>query len=112
VGATCGAPTRLTYSTRPIPGRHAGRGMTMLRSKLVSLLALGLYVAGSTSTYTNAATPWQFPASLTNVVASSPTTGGGYPVPAGARGPVAGTCGPGPFNPNHCAARSAVDQWA
>ena len=28
-----------------------------------------------------------------NVVASSPTTGGGYPVPAGSRVPVAGTCG-------------------
>jgi len=81
----------------------------MLRSKLVSLLALGLYVAGSTSTYTNAATPWQFPASLTNVVASSPTTGGGYPVPAGSRVPIAGTCGPGPFNANHSESWIAVN---
>ena len=38
---------------------------------------------------------------FTNVVASSPTTGGGYPVPPGSRVPLAGTCGPGPFNANH-----------
>jgi hypothetical protein len=38
---------------------------------------------------------------FTNVVASSPTTGGGYPVPPGSRVPVAGTCREGPFNANH-----------
>jgi hypothetical protein len=38
---------------------------------------------------------------VVNVVASSPTTGGGYPVPAGSRVPQAGTCRPGPFNANH-----------
>ena len=37
----------------------------------------------------------------TNQVASSPTSGGGYPIPAGSRVPVAGTCGSGPFNANH-----------
>jgi hypothetical protein len=44
---------------------------------------------------------WSASVSFTNVVASSPTTGGGYPVPAGSRVPVAGTCGAGPFNANH-----------
>ena len=44
---------------------------------------------------------WHSAVSFTNVVASSPTTGGGYPVPLGARVPVAGTCGAGPFNANH-----------
>src|SRR5438445_13795215 len=35
---------------------------------------------------------------LTNVVASTPFTGGGYPVTPGCRVPVAGTRGAGPFN--------------
>jgi hypothetical protein len=44
---------------------------------------------------------WGSSVPFTNVVASSPTTGGGYPVPPGSRVPVAGTCGIGPFNANH-----------
>ena len=79
----------------------------MNRSRLVSLLALALYLAGSTSTYA-AAPKWQFPAGLTNVVASSPTTGAGYPVPAGERVPVAGTCRAGSFDANHSESWIAV----
>ncbi len=45
---------------------------------------------------------------FTNVVASSPTTGGGYPIPPGSRVPVAGTCGAGPFNANHSESWLAV----
>jgi len=45
---------------------------------------------------------------FTNVVASSPTTGGGYPVPPGSRVPDAGTCGPGPFDANHSESWLAV----
>jgi hypothetical protein len=81
--------------------------MAMKRSKLVSLL-VALYLAGSTITHTNAASPWQMPAGLANVVASSPTTGGGYPVPDGSRVPVAGTCRSGPFNANHSESWIAV----
>jgi hypothetical protein len=44
---------------------------------------------------------WASTVPFTNVVASSPTTGGGYPVPPGSRVPLAGTCGLGPFNANH-----------
>ena len=44
---------------------------------------------------------WDSSVPFTNVVASSPTTGGGYPVPPGSRVPLAGTCRPGPFNANH-----------
>jgi hypothetical protein len=44
---------------------------------------------------------WASSVAFTNVVASSPTTGGGYPVPPGERVPDAGTCGAGPFNANH-----------
>jgi len=44
---------------------------------------------------------WAATVPFTNVVASSPASGGGYPVPPGSRVPVAGTCGPGPLNANH-----------
>jgi hypothetical protein len=45
---------------------------------------------------------------FTNVVASSPTMGGGYPVPPGSRVPTAGTCREGPFNANHSESWLAV----
>jgi hypothetical protein len=51
---------------------------------------------------------WDSSVPFTNVVASSPTAGGGYPVPPGSRVPVAGTCGPGPFNANHSESWLAV----
>src|SRR5437879_13834345 len=44
-----------------------------------------------------------------NVVASSPTNGAGYPVPAGSRVPVAGTCRQGPFDANHSESWLAVE---
>src|SRR5947209_16094250 len=44
----------------------------------------------------------------TNQVASSPTSGGGYPIPAGSRVPDAGTCRSGPFNANHSESWIAV----
>jgi hypothetical protein len=46
--------------------------------------------------------------SFTNVVASQPTTGGGYPVPKGSRVPAAGTCKEGPYNANHSESWLAV----
>ncbi len=57
---------------------------------------------------TSAPSPWRASVSFTNLVASSPTTGGGYPVPSGSRVPLAGTCGPGPFNANHSESWIAV----
>jgi hypothetical protein len=51
---------------------------------------------------------WNATVPFTNLVASSPTTGGGYPVPPGSRVPLAGTCGPGPFNANHSESWLAV----
>src|SRR5881396_2437733 len=45
---------------------------------------------------------------FTNVVASTPTLGGGYPVPPGSRVPVAGTCRPGPYDANHSESWIAV----
>jgi hypothetical protein len=40
---------------------------------------------------------WQSSVSVTNQVASTPTVGGGFPVPAGQNFPNEGTCGPGTF---------------
>jgi len=51
---------------------------------------------------------WQENTRFTNVVASQPTTGGGYPVPAGSTVPLAGTCRPGPYNANHSESWIAV----
>src|SRR5206468_3305760 len=45
---------------------------------------------------------------FTNVVASTPFTGGGYPVPPGSRVPVAGTSGAGPVNANQSESWIAV----
>jgi hypothetical protein len=45
---------------------------------------------------------------FTNVVATSPTSGGGYPVPPGSRVPLAGTCRAGPFDANHSESWLAV----
>lgn len=45
---------------------------------------------------------------VTNVVASSPVFGGGYPVPPGATRPDAGTCGPISLNSNHSESWLAV----
>jgi hypothetical protein len=58
---------------------------------------------------TSSGSGWGASVSFANVVASSPTTGGGYPVPAGSRVPEAGTCGPGRFNANHSESWLAVE---
>jgi hypothetical protein len=44
----------------------------------------------------------------TNVVASSPVEGGGYPVPPGSTKPLPGTCGPQHLNSNHSESWLAV----
>jgi hypothetical protein len=51
---------------------------------------------------------WSTSVTFTNDVASSPTAGAGYPVPAGSRVPEAGTCRPGPFDANHSESWLAV----
>jgi hypothetical protein len=66
---------------------------------------LAVTAAGSAAAPAGA---WQSSVPFANVVASSPTVGGGYPVPAGSRVPSAGTCGAGPFNANHSESWLAV----
>jgi hypothetical protein len=51
---------------------------------------------------------WTSGVSFTNRVASSPTTGGGYPVPPGQTFPNPGTCGPGALDSNHSESWIAV----
>jgi hypothetical protein len=58
-------------------------------------------------TVTAGAADWPVPVG-TNQVASSPTTGGGYPVPPGATAPVPGTCRLGRYNSNHSESWIAV----
>lgn len=70
----------------------------MSRRFAVSVLA-ALAVLASASAGSSAPTPgaWSSSVAFTNQVASSPTTGGGYPVPAGQTWPNPGTCTTGTF---------------
>jgi hypothetical protein len=75
---------------------------------LAALGAAALVLAVAPVAGTPGGSLWGASVPFTNVVASSPTTGGGYPVPAGARVPEAGTCGAGSFNANHSESWLAV----
>jgi len=78
--------------------------------KRIAVACAALVVVAVTTALTAAAGPpaWTSRVPFTNVVASSPTTGGGYPVPPGSRVPLAGTCRPGPFDANHSESWIAV----
>jgi hypothetical protein len=80
------------------------RSVAVLGVLATASLVLGLapFASASDGDAWNASVPF------TNVVASSPTTGGGYPVPPGSRVPEAGTCREGPFNANHSESWLAV----
>ena len=92
------------------PGCWQAKGGRMKRFliALAALGAAGLVLAVSPVASAPGGSGWSASVSFTNVVASSPTTGGGYPVPPGSRVPEAGTCGPGPFNANHSESWLAV----
>ncbi len=76
---------------------------------MLAALAAAALVFGAMSAASGVGgAPWSASAPFTNVVASSPTTGGGYPVPPGSRVPLAGTCRSGPFNANHSESWIAV----
>ena len=79
------------------------RFVTALAALGTAVLVLAIApVAGSSGS------SWSSSVPFTNVVASSPTSGGGSPVPAGSRVPEAGTCRPGPFDANHSESWLAV----
>ena len=75
-----------------------------MKTVVVLAAALGVLTFAATAS----AAGWSSTVPFTNQVASSPTTGGGYPVPPGSRIPEAGTCGPGPFDSNHSESWIAV----
>jgi hypothetical protein len=70
-------------------------------------LALTLVLQAS-SGYAAASPLWSSSIAFTNVVASAPVQGGGYPVPPGATAPVPGSCGPQMLNSNHSESWIAV----
>src|SRR5215510_2128882 len=76
---------------------------------VLAALGVAALVLATTPAAGTAASPWSTSVPFTNAVASSPTTGGGYPVPAGSRVPDAGTCRPGPFDANHSESWLAVE---
>jgi hypothetical protein len=82
--------------------RGIREGETVKRSIAAALAALAALVFAATASAAN----WSFVG--TNQVASTPTSGGGYPVPPGSRVPEAGTCREGPFNANHSESWIAV----
>src|SRR5262245_61126773 len=75
---------------------------------VLAALGVAALVLATTPAAGTAASSWSTGVPFTNAVASSPTTGGGYPVPAGSRVPDAGTCRPGPFDANHSESWLAV----
>jgi hypothetical protein len=75
-----------------------------VRKAITALAAVGALVLSASA----AAGGWNSSVPFTNVVASTPTSGAGYPVPAGSRVPEAGTCQAGPFNANHSESWLAV----
>jgi hypothetical protein len=75
----------------------------------VRRIAFAFAVACALATAASAsAGGWTSSVLLTNVVASSPTKGGGYPVPAGSTAPVPGTCRLGNYNSNRSESWLAV----
>src|SRR5881628_1688690 len=94
------SPGSVTHRAGAVPGK----GERTLRKAITALAAVGALVLSASA----AAGGWTTSVPFTNVVASSPTTGGGYPVPAGSRVPEAGTCREGPFNANHSESWIAV----
>jgi hypothetical protein len=81
-----------------------------MKRLIAALVGLGVAVVPvSAAAIPSAASGlWTASVPFTNVVASSPTSGGGYPVPPGSRVPEAGTCREGPFNANHSESWIAV----
>jgi len=72
----------------------------------VKRLLLALAVLGALASAGSASAAWSLVG--TNVVASSPVAGGGYPVPPGSTKPLPGTCGPQSLNSNHSESWLAV----
>jgi hypothetical protein len=75
---------------------------------ITALITIPLAMTVGTAVAAPPGPAWHSSLPFTEVVASAPTNGGGYPVPAGSRVPLAGTCRQGPFNANHSESWLAV----
>ncbi|MGZ4352116.1 MAG: sialidase family protein [Gaiellaceae bacterium] len=78
--------------------------MTKLLAALAPLVAAAIAVAPASA----GGGLWKTSVQVVNQVASSATSGGGYPVPAGATRPDAGTCRPGTYDSNRSESWLAV----
>src|SRR5947209_6957067 len=76
----------------------------ILRKLIVALAAAAALAVVSSAS----AGGWATSVAFTNKVVSSPVSGYGYPVPAGATRPDPGTCGPQQLNSNHSESWLAV----
>jgi hypothetical protein len=88
-----------------LPICHASAGVTGEGEIMKGLLVV-LAVLGALASAGSASAAWSLVG--TNVVASSPVAGGGYPVPPGSTKPLPGTCGPQMLNSNHSESWLAV----
>ena len=82
------------------------KGGTIVSRALASISVVMFLGAAALAATAQAEAPWAFAG--TNVVASSPTQGGGYPVPAGRTKPDPGTCRLGAYNANRSESWIAV----
>ena len=73
-----------------------------------ALVLVAMLVLQSSSAGTADTPLWSSSIAFTNVVASTPVVGGGYPVEAGTNAYVPGTCGPQPLNSNRSESWIAV----
>src|SRR5713101_5835275 len=86
---------------------HRSHEAPLMRTVVALGIAVALVALATTSPVrSDAATGSGF--LFSNQVVSTPVEGGGYPVPAGSRVPLAGTCELGPYNANHSESWIAV----
>src|SRR5256714_7907410 len=84
------------------------RGVLMRRTVTIGVVATLLIAALPTASVAATPTGWGATVPVTNQVASTPFTAGGYPVPDGGTAPVPGTCRLGSYNANRSESSLAV----
>jgi hypothetical protein len=79
-----------------------------MRRYSIALVVASLLPMGVLAVSIDASSPWQTAVPVSNRVASTPFTAGGYPVPDGATAPEPGTCRPGTYDANRSESWLAV----
>lgn len=88
--------------------RGSVRAMKSAGAIAVSAITALLLLLGPASAAGSVSPGWSTNVPFTNVVASSPCQGGGYPIPPGATAPEPGTCRLGYYNANESESWLAV----